>query len=376
MLMVASAAPKWRFLSPEAMPTRLSFLLQILALLTAMMAPARAGFYPPLDPTQATRTVTVYSSLDETIAQPLINAFRESHRLVGIDYHELLTQEIYERIVEESDTGHPTADLAFSSAMDLQVKLGNDGLAQPLDLVEAAPLPAWARWRDTVFGVTFEPAVIIYNKAAFTDREPPKSHGALTAFLTDNETEAYGRVGTYDVERAGLGLFFLARDREHNSDIWKLFSALGAAGVKLYSNSSAIVERVADGRFMLGYNILGSYAAAWARTAPDLGIIFPEDYTVVMTRTALVPKAATAPDLGAAFLDFMLSPAGQKVLAEKVGLPALNPRVDGENTASRMHKVYGDRLRPIPVGPALVVYLDQVKRQRLIERWNEALRLQ
>lgn len=95
-----------------------------------------------------------------------------------------------------------------------------------------------------------------------------------------------------------------------------------------------------------------------------------------MTRTALVPKAATAPDLGAAFLDFMLSPAGQKVLAEKVGLPALNPRVDGENTASRMHKVYGDRLRPIPVGPALVVYLDQVKRQRLIERWNEALRLQ
>jgi iron(III) transport system substrate-binding protein len=33
-------------------------------------------------------------------------------------------------------------------------------------------------------------------------------------------------------------------------------------------------------------------------------------------------------------------------------------------------------LKPVPVSPGLMVYLDQVKRARLIARWNEVLRLQ
>jgi iron(III) transport system substrate-binding protein len=333
-------------------------------------------FYPPLQEQPNPRTLKIYSSLDADIAAPLIEAFRRSQPAVALDYQELQTQDIYARVLEETERGEPTADLAFSSAMDLQVKLANDGYAQPLELSFSSSMPAWAQWRSTVFGVTFEPAVIIYNKTAFGGREPPRTRADLAAFLKDNEKEIHGRVATYDVERAGLGLFFLARDAEHNRTIWSLFNALGAAGVKLYSNSSAIVERVADGRFVLGYNILGSYAAAWAKTSADLGIVLPEDYTVVMTRTALVPRNATSPDLGAAFLDFLLSRHGQEVLAGEVGLPALLPDVTGENTASQMHETYGARLRPVPLGPGLVVYLDQVKRQRLIDRWNEALSVQ
>ncbi|WP_244313646.1 ABC transporter substrate-binding protein [Stappia sediminis] len=332
--------------------------------------------YPALDETGPTRTLKIYSSLDADIAEPLLQAFRKGHPGIAIDYWELQTQEIYAKVLEETDRGEETADIAFSSAMDLQVKLANDGYAQPLELASAGVMPSWSQWRDAVFGVTFEPAVIIYNKTAFEGREPPRTRADLAQYLKANEAELYGRVGTYDVERAGLGLFFLARDSEHNRKIWSLFSALGATGVKLYSNSSAIVERVADGRFALGYNILGSYAAGWARSAPDLGIVLPEDYTVVMTRTGLVPRNAASPDLGAAFLDFLLSIGGQRLIAEETGLPALHPAVEGENTASYMHRTYGARLRPVPVGPALVVYLDQVKRQRLLDRWNDALRVQ
>jgi len=322
------------------------------------------------------RRLTIYSSLDATLAEPLLHAFQARRADVTIAFHELQTQDIYARIVEETDQGARTADLAFSSAMDLQVKLANDGYAQAVRLPSAAALPDWARWRDTVYGTTFEPAVILYHKPSFAGRAPPRTRAALAGFLKSNEADVYGRVGTYDVERAGLGLFFLARDREHNRDIWTLFNALGAAGVKLYSNSSAIVERVADGRFLLGYNILGSYAAVWAKSAPDLGIVLPEDYTVVMSRIGLVPRAASAPDLGAAFLDFLLSREGQRVMSDDLGLPALHPELDGPDTATGMRRVYGTRLRPIAVAPALVVYLDQVKRQRLIERWNRALRTQ
>ena len=58
-----------------------------------------------------------------------------------------------------------------------------------------------------------------------------------------------------------------------------------------------ILERIADGRFVLGYNILGSYAADWASRDPEVGIVLPRDYTVVMSRIGLVPAAARAPDL-------------------------------------------------------------------------------
>jgi iron(III) transport system substrate-binding protein len=41
-----------------------------------------------------------------------------------------------------------------------------------------------------------------------------------------------------------------------------------------------------------------------------------------------------------------------------------------------MQAALGNQLRPVPVSPGLMVYLDQVKRARLIKRWNDALRLQ
>lgn len=320
--------------------------------------------------------LTVYSSLDEEIARPLIESYQEANPEIAVDYSELQTLEIYARVIEESEERGETADVVFSSAMDLQLKLANDGYAATMNLPSANALPDWASWRNSAFGVTFEPAVIVYHKPSFADRDPPRTRAALIDYLYQPENELTGRIGTYDIERAGLGFFFLARDQEHYREIWQLVRAMGFAGVKLYSNSSAILERVADGRFLLGYNILGSYAESWAVSNPDIGIILPEDYTVVMSRIGLVPRNARAPNLGAGFLDFLISRRGQEVLAQQVRLPALHPALTGENTLAGIRAKEEGRLRPVPVSPGLVVYLDQVKRERLISRWNKALRAQ
>lgn len=168
----------------------------------------------------------------------------------------------------------------------------------------------------------------------------------------------------------------MARDQEQFDDIWTVIQAMGAAGVKLYSTSQAILERVADGRFALGYNILGSYAADWASRNPNVGIILPKDYTVVMSRIGLVPEAAASPELGWRYLEFFMSKQGQTILARQLQIPAVSPEIAGENTALTMHEIYGSKLKPVPVSPGLMVYLDQVKRSRLIEKWNNVLRQQ
>ncbi len=48
-------------------------------------------------------------------------------------------------------------DLAISIAIDLQVKLVNDGYAARARMPETRRGPGWSRWRDELFGFTMEP---------------------------------------------------------------------------------------------------------------------------------------------------------------------------------------------------------------------------
>lgn len=320
--------------------------------------------------------LTIYSSLDTSLTEPLIETFQDANPTISISYNEMQTQDVYEKVIVESDRHGQTADLAISSAMDLQMKLANDGYARMVTVPDMNHWPVWASWRNTAFALTFEPAVIVYHKPSFAADQPPQSRSDLTHLLREKSDIYFGRVATYDIERAGVGYMFMAMDEKNHRNIWDLVSALGSAGVKLYSNSSAILQRVSEGQFALGYNILGSYAANWAEQNPDLGIILPSDYTLVMSRIALVPRAARDPDLGTRFLAFLMSREGQSILARQVRIPVLHPDIKGENTMHHMATTHGSQLRPISVRPSLMVYLDQVKRAKIVKKWNKALRNQ
>lgn len=352
---------------------RVAALLALVLALPATTVRAEPTLYPARNGNAAARVLSVYSSLDGPLARPMIEAFQTRYPGIAVSYEDLQTVDIYDRVVAETDAGGTTADFAFSSSMDLQVKLANDGYAQESKVALSASWPKWANWRNTAYALTYEPAVFIYHKPSFVGQQPPTTRADLIAYLQANADAIHGRIGTYDIDRSGVGFMFLSRDQEQYSDLWTLVGAMGAAGVKLYSTTSAIVERVASGQFVFGYNILGSYAAEAAARNPDLGIVLPKDYTIVTSRIGLVPQAAAQPELGRDFLEFFMSAEGQAIMAEQLQIAALNPAVPGANTAAAMQAALGAQLRPTPVSPGLMVYLDQVKRTRLIARWNDAL---
>lgn len=315
--------------------------------------------------------LTIYSTLDTPLATPLIAAFQAANPTITVDYEDLLAAEIARRVIAETDAGQSTADFAFSSGMDLQVKLANDGYAQPVEVPLARDWPDWANWRDMAFALTYEPAVLVWHKPSFPDG-PPQSRLQMIDWL--KRPEAQGRIGTYDIARSAVGYLYLARDAEHFADIWSLVAAMGRAGLQTFSTSSEIIDRVADGRLALGYNILGSYADARARANPDLGVVLLKDFTVVTSRVGLVPRAASRPDLGRAFLAFLMGRDGQTIMADRLRIAAVSLEVSGQNSARAMEAALGDQLRPVPVSPGLLAYLDQAKRARIIARWNAALR--
>ena len=355
-----------------------SVLAALAGLVLALPAAAATFVFPAPEPRPGGRVpeLVVYSSLDERLAAPLVFGFQRAYPAIAIRYEELATGEISDRVLRETRAGGRTADFVFSSAMDLQVKLINDGFAQPVRTEATVTWPRWANWRDTGYALTFEPAVFVYHRASFAQRPPPATRAELLDWLRHDPGAARGRLGTYDIERSGVGYLFLARDEDQFRDIWGLIRAMGAAGAQVFPTSGEILERVADGRLAMGYNILGSYAADWARRHPEIGLLLPRDYTIVASRIGLVPRAAGSAELGSLFLAFLMSETGQRVLTDEMKLPAVSLAVAGRNSALAMGDLSGGQLRPIPVGPGLLAYLDEARRKRLVATWRAALRPQ
>lgn len=339
------------------------------ALLLCLALPVRAEVVVFPAPGGGERELVIYSSLDSPLARPLIEAFQRQAPDVTVRYEDLLTGEIAARVMAETDAGQPTADLVFSSAMDVTVKLANDGYAREAEVAGAETWPDWAAWRSMVFALTFEPAVIVYHKPSFPEG-PPDTRAALMDWLA---TAPKGAVGTYDIARSAVGYLFLMRDQEHFADLWPLVRAMGRAGVQTFPTSQDIIDGVNSGALKLGYNVLGSYAADQAARLPDLGLALPRDYVVVVSRVALVPKAAAAPDLGEDFLKFLMSREGQTLLAERLRLPAVSLEVRGKDSAAAMQEALGAKLRPVAVSPGLLAYLDAGSRARVLAEWNAAL---
>ena len=62
----------------------------------------------------------------------------------------------------------------MSSAMDLQIKLANDGLAASLDLGENLSIPDWSIWQDQLVSFSAEPIVMVLSKKTLLARKHQK----------------------------------------------------------------------------------------------------------------------------------------------------------------------------------------------------------
>jgi iron(III) transport system substrate-binding protein len=334
-----------------------------LCLLLAAPALAEPRLFPAPGGTE--QTVTLYSTLDERLAVPLVAAFQTLHPTTAISYEDLLAGDIAARIRAETASGQPTADLAFSTAMDLQVQLANDGVARPVAISAAEDWPRWANWRDTAFALTVEPAVLVFHRPSFPDG-PPLTRLALMDWLRAQPPGTPPVIGTYDIEASAVGYLYLVRDAEHFPDIWTLIATMGAAGLSAFPTSQDIITRVASGELKLGYNVLGSYAADQLATYPDLGLVSLRDYTVAISRVALVPAAAANPAGGTAFLAFLMSDTGQTILSRDIALPSVTSPPSGPLATDPAI------LRPVNVSAGLLAYLDQAKRRLTLDRWQAA----
>lgn len=317
--------------------------------------------------------VVIYSTTDSVAVAPLLKDFGALYPKISVEYNDMNSTEIYNRFLSEDAAGEGSADVLWSSAMDLQIKLANDGYALAYQSPEAAQLPAWAVWKYEAFGTTFEPISFVYNKRLLKPDEVPHSHAELIKLLNENPERFKGKVTSYDPEKSGIGFLLITQDALTDPAFAEAAKAYGKVGVKLYSSTGAMMERILSGEHLIGFNMIGSYAIAKQRKDPNMGVVYPKDYTLVMSRIAIIPKIAKRANAGKVFLDYLLSARGQEIIGNQALLFSIRPDVQGETTAATLKKEMGSSLKPIPVSPSLLVYLDQSKRLQFLKQWQEAL---
>ncbi|MDB5695666.1 MAG: iron transporter substrate-binding protein [Sphingomonas bacterium] len=314
------------------------------------------------------RRLDIWSTTDAGQVKELLAGFRRRYPGVAVAYHDLPSSEIHRQFLADLEEGRPTADLLWSSAMDLQIKLVNDGFAQRYASPESEALPEWANWKNEAWGITAEPIVMIYNRRLIAPASVPTSHVEFRQLLERrSDVRLRGRVATYDPQRSAVGYLYLLQDAGATRDLWRTVRALGAARARLFTTTEAIIADVASGRSAIGYNVVGSYAADEMRRSPQLGLVLPHDYTLIMSRIAVIPARAAHPSAARLFLDYLLSREGQHALA----LHSMPP-VRRDVAAPPALAVRAGSARAIRVGPALLVHQDQLTRKGTMAKWRAA----
>jgi iron(III) transport system substrate-binding protein len=134
-----------------------------------------------------------------------------------------------------------------------------------------------------------------------------------------------------------------------------------------------MIDSVASGENVFAYNQIGSYARRVADN-PDVGVIMPSDYTLVMSRVAFIPAKAPHPNAGKLWLDYLLSQRGQTIVMNQAGLYSLRSDVDGEFSAATLTKQLGTALKPIPISPEILETLDKTFISEFLAKWKAAVR--
>jgi iron(III) transport system substrate-binding protein len=269
--------------------------------------------------------VVVYSTTDTKAAGPLIQGFEAQYPGVKVEYNDMNSTELYNRYISEQAAGGTSGDVVWSSSMDTALKLATD-YAQEYASPEQSQLPKWAVWKEKAYGTTYEPVVFMLSVQDF--KADPNYFATLA-----------------DVAKGGLAV---------------------------QSSTGTMMERVSSGENLIGFNILGSYAEARAKTDPSLGISYPKDYTLVLSRVSFISKEAANANAAKLWLNYVLSEKGQSILANQADIPSIRNDIEGKNDIDGMTKMLGKALKPIPVDESLLEYLQPAKRLDYIKQWRTA----
>jgi iron(III) transport system substrate-binding protein len=249
-------------------------------------------------------TITLYTSATQDTVDAVLAALADVHPGLAVEVFRAPTGELDARIASELRSGGIAADVLWvSDPLSLQ-RYDEDGLLATLSGAWLDAVPAEYR-SDTAVGTRLLNLVIVAG--ADVDPKP-----AAWADLAD---PAYaGAVAIPDPGFAGSGFALLghvASDPDLGFDWYQKLKDNGAVQV---ASPADIVTGVAEGRYQAGVSIDKLVRDTAAQGAP-IELVWPEPGAIAVYSPAAMLASSDTPALGLAFLEFLVSPEGQRAIA-------------------------------------------------------------
>jgi iron(III) transport system substrate-binding protein len=214
----------------------------------------------------------------------------------------------------EAEQANPQADILISASWDTAEDLHNRGWLLPYQSQNAEKVPANLKTSDYV-AQGISALGIVWNSKSGTPE--PKEWQDLTS------TDFKDKITTPDPALSGASLDLLIGLQNGMGDAaWKLFEQLKQNGMVVSGPNAQAVTPVMQGAKAAVFGAVDYVSYGNIAQGESLKVIFPASGTVIAPRPMMILKTTQHAADAKAFVDYVLSPEGQALVADAWLMPA------------------------------------------------------
>lgn len=249
--------------------------------------------------------LTVYTSQPDGDIAEMVTAFNKKYPDVTVNVFRSGTEEVLSKIRAEKQAGAVQADVVFiADALSMEA-LKSESLLAPYTSPEAAGIdPQYIDPDGYYAGTKVIATGIAINTTAVTTK--PTSWSVLTSPEAKGKAEMpsplYSGAAAYNVS-------VLAADPAFGWDFWQ---GVADNGMTVTKGNGAVLKDVASGDKSYGMVVDFIVARAAAEGSP-VEFVYPDEGVMAITEPIGLSADAHNPVAAKAFIDFVLSEAGQEV---------------------------------------------------------------
>ncbi|MCC5977576.1 MAG: ABC transporter substrate-binding protein [Salinarimonas sp.] len=295
-------------------------------------------------------TLTFYTAGPGGLADALSEAFT-AETGITVNVFQATTGQVMARL--EAEESNPQADVVVSASWGSAQDMHERGLLMEYVSPNAEMAPEFLSHSHYV-AQGISALAIAWNTQSDTPRP------SEWADLTD---EAYRDLVTMpDPSQSGSAFDLVAGlEASMGEEAWDLLAALADNDMIVPGPNAAALNPVLQGAKAVVFGAVDYISYGRAAAGESIEVIVPESGTVIAPRPIMIFESTQNPDAAKAFVDFVLSDAGQALVAETFLMPA---RTDIEG------------LRP-GINELNVIEIDEdavaARRDEIIARFNETV---
>ncbi len=311
-------------------------------------------FASSVEAQQSTNYVTIVGTAPSSLVQPLIDRVNEAADSFGVTY----TQWNESAILTALETSLPephTIDMALLPTPDQGVWLANEGRLDQLTV--STEQPDRRHWRQEVFSVLYDPAVLVVRTDAVNVTKLPFNRRDLVTFLNENAEEMTRRVGLVNIGIDSQSYGYAAQDQLRSLLFWQVMQVFGELDARIFETAGELVQALQSSKIDLAYNVPLSQLAN--KDLDGLQVIALEDYTIALPWVAVSPSGSEKPYVANAVR--LLRENGSQFFS------STKPIKETQSDSSELS------FQQVKLGPELLVFLDPIKKTEILENWFQAV---